>query len=160
MTNSESSARHSSCDCSRCRKRERSALQKEAIENGWSFSRLDSEIARRYGPRREGGRRPRIPKDLTGFLTQVEGSCVAWERWHEELSRNPKEGEARHVLVTDLSKTLQDRIKVALEGIKGLHGAVSQALKKQVPGRNARGLYRDEGNAASTRTNGKRQSSQ
>ncbi len=137
-------------------KNDRRALQKQAVEGGWTFSRLDREIARRYGPRREGGRRPRILGDMAGFLAQVESMCLQWFRWREELSREPQKDEERHVMFADLSPTLKDKITTALVGIKGLHGAVAKALKQKEPGRIPRELFQEEEQAASSKQNGKR----
>jgi len=75
----------------------RAALQEECIRSGWSTAELDTEIAKRFGTRRAGGRRRKIPLDLTDFLIQMELNCEQWRRWKEELSRDPEEVIAKHI---------------------------------------------------------------
>jgi predicted nuclease of restriction endonuclease-like (RecB) superfamily len=68
-------------------KSKRLELQQLAITNGWSTSQLSSQITMRFGRRRLGGRRIKIPKNLHGVYAQIEGLCGRWQRWSIELAK-------------------------------------------------------------------------
>ena len=78
----------------------RSALQREAIEQRWSHSRLEHEIRKRYGNRQSEnervGRRRRAPADKRDACIQVARLCDQWRRLLRSLrepeDRNPRAG--------------------------------------------------------------------
>ena len=82
----------------------RAKLQRMAVVNGWSTSRLEAEIARRFGTRRDGGRRRAIPADAVGLLTQVEGMCETWGRLVAATDRKKSGGGSDHAVGTSLRR--------------------------------------------------------
>jgi hypothetical protein len=125
-------------------KRRRAALQRRAIEGGWSVSELKLEIARSFGTRRDGGRRRRIPSDRTAFLAQLERMAEEWRRWQAELSREPGAGEAGHVLLEELPQEVRRRIAAASAAVWRLQQAVVAELAQAQPHRASRLIFRGE----------------
>lgn len=115
-------------------KRRREALLRKAIEECWSCSRLENEISKRMGTRREGGRRPRIPNSLSDFYADLEKMCEAWRRWRAELERSPGEGRDKHVQLDDLPGRLRRPIIDVSEALAGLQQKVVMELKGLYPG--------------------------
>ena len=118
--------------------RGRKGLQAAAIRGAWSTAELEAEIAARYGSRRDGGRKRRIPADTLGLLAQVEGQCEAWRRWHA----------AAVDLVAakdDFPAAVRDRLADAVGAVGRLHRAATDALKTRRPGRGVRRPFREAG---------------
>jgi hypothetical protein len=116
----------------------RAALQKRCINKGWTRSELEAEIARRFGTRRQGGRRRKIPPDLTGLLIQLEHLCEVWRRWIVELSRDREERNKKHVLLEDVPDNLRKQIEAIRQRMWTLHQDVVAELKQVQPGRKLR----------------------
>jgi hypothetical protein len=90
-------------------KRRRKTLQERAIKAGWSKSRLEAEIARRFGTRRTGGRMPDPAETLETWLAQTEGLCETWRRWSAALDvRDAKVRVTRQDLPSEVSRTFRD----------------------------------------------------
>src|SRR5262249_33449602 len=69
----------------------RRMVQRETVEQGWSLAELDAELMKRFGPRRQAGRRRRIPSETADVMTQAEGMCETWRRWRDNLLGSPEE---------------------------------------------------------------------
>jgi hypothetical protein len=112
-------------------KKQRWEVQKMAIENGWSTSKLEAHIATQFGSRRDGGRNPEVPEDLESVLVQLEGLCEGWRRWVEVAVGNDADGKtvARKRLKwpTELRKT----VLAATKAITDLH--VKSGRRTPVP---------------------------
>ena len=65
-------------------------IEKRMIDEAWSVSRLEMEIAGLFGKRRHGGRRRKIPADAPAVLLQLEQMCEEWGRWYFHLQREPE----------------------------------------------------------------------
>jgi hypothetical protein len=61
-------------------KKGRSAFQRQAIKGHWSNKRLDAEIRRQYGKRKNTGRKRRRPTDSFDAAYQVVRFCEEWQR--------------------------------------------------------------------------------
>ena len=135
-------------------KKRRAALQREAVEKGWSVSELEAAIAERFGTRRQGGRRRRIPAGGTPFLAQLELMCESWRRWQAEPSRDVGEGEAGRITLDDLDG-LRDGLKKlvvrACRAVRDLHRAAAAGLQEARPGRAARAVFGVEPAESETR---------
>lgn len=124
--------------CSRAR------LQREAITEGWSLAELEREITRRFGTRRHGGRRRRIPRGLAEFLAATETQCESWRRWRAELSRKAKSEEDRHVMLGDLPRPMQTLIVTVSDQVERLRQAAVKELTRLQPGREVRQVFEVE----------------
>ncbi len=111
----------------------REDLQRQVIEGGWSVSKLKQAIRLEHGSRKQGGRRPYIPKDREEFLAQLESECVSWRRWYV-AAQNVYGGEGRLVLKT-LPQRMQKALRETSTSIKGLLTKVSAELARANPGR-------------------------
>ena len=129
-------------------KHRRKALQGAAIKNAWSVSRLEAEIGKRYGTRRDGGRQRRIPKDQADFFLQIEQMTERWRRWWREVTRKPEELKEQHVLLSDIPPEMGKKVKKASKAVIDLQTAVVEHLKEILPSRAQRLPFRaDESKA-------------
>jgi hypothetical protein len=117
-------------------KKDRPDLQRKAIIEAWSCKRLEDEIATRYGSRRDGGRKRRVPQDANGLLTQIEGMCETWERWlktvepPENNEPNPNSKTVPNALLTSLSANTRAQVRAAGRAINALHTTVIKDLQR------------------------------
>jgi hypothetical protein len=121
----------------------RPALQEECVMKGWSTAELEREINKRYGTRKDGGRRRAIPSEMNGFLVQLEGMCEQWKRWEIELSRDSAELQEKHVLLTDVPDGSHKQISATNKQIGKLHRTIVQALKQAQPKRKIRTAFEE-----------------
>jgi hypothetical protein len=128
-------------------KRRRRSIQREAIEEGWSVAQLEAEIAKRFGPRRAGGRRPAAAGSVADWLAQAERLCEAWRRWERRLDAGDPDQVIRAALPARLRAPLRD----ATAGVLALHRVVLAELGRRHPEREPRGGVADD-RAAGTQT--------
>ena len=125
-------------------KRERAELQNEAILNGWSTAELDSQIATRYGIRRDGGRRRRIPADETGRLANLEQMCESWRRWVDLATVNTQRSIRK---TSRTARTFPAKVRRlighASDAIERLQNALTEELAARQPARSTRHRFRD-----------------
>lgn len=113
----------------------RAALQRECIRKGWSTSKLEAEIAKRFGTRRQGGRTRRVPaNDSAALLTQLEALCERWRRWHRSLKEEAVTVPAR----------LGAEVESVSAQVLSLQKKVVKALGKLQPGRESRNLEEED----------------
>jgi hypothetical protein len=72
---------------------QRASVQAKLFENGWSTAALESEIRRRFGRRKRGGRRAAIGTNLQELFGHLDVQCEAWLRLDGQLSRRQEAGE-------------------------------------------------------------------
>lgn len=131
-------------------KKQREKVQAAAIENGWSTAELEAHIATRFGSRRDGGRKRRVPSDLPGVLVQLEGLCEGWRRWAEvvvgdESDQQQRKGRKRVELPTELFQS----VLAATKAITDLHDEVTRELQTRRPKRGVRKRFRGDGDSQS-----------
>jgi len=126
------------------KKQYRAGLQEAAVRGGWSTGELEAQIASRYGSRRDGGRKRRLPTDVLGLLTQVERLCEGWRRWVALVSadRERQEGKASGPSLNDLPARVRRLVRDADAAMAKLHGAATDDLKARRPGRSLRHQFR------------------
>jgi hypothetical protein len=122
--------------------RQRRAVQRKAIEEGWGLIRLETEIAARFGTRRAGGRRPSIPDQLAPLLAVLERDCERWRRLYVALASPKQCPKPKHLLMADLPAAVHQQLKAVNERIQGLHSAVVSELQALRPSRSMRRVYR------------------
>lgn len=126
-------------------KQKRGKVQKLAIECRWSMAELESLIASRFGSRRDGGRKRRVPSEVIGVLVQIEGLCESWHRWAEIVT--PPESNIKQRGTRDgveLPGKLSELVHATTVAMTTLHRAVTDELKTRNPRRNTRKQYRAE----------------
>ena len=125
-------------------KHRRAALQEAAVRGGWSTGELEARIAARYGSRRDGGRKRRLPSDALGLLTQAERFCESWRRWVGLLSPDPEQlkGKSKAPTLDDLPPRVRRLVQDADAVMAKLHEAATEELKARRPGRAVRHQFR------------------
>ncbi len=126
-------------------KKQRAKVQTLAIENGWSTAELEVHIASRFGSRRDGGRKRRVPSDLPGVLVQLEGLCEGWRRWAEVVVGDESDDQQRQVRKrVELPTELFQSVLAATKAIADLHDEVNHELQARRPKRAVRKRFRGE----------------
>jgi hypothetical protein len=126
-------------------KKQRTKVQTAAIENGWSTAELEAHIATRFGSRRDGGRKRRVPSDLPGVLVQLEGLCEGWRRWAEVVVGYEGDDQERQVRKrVELPTELLSSVLAATKAIAELHAEVNDELQTRRPKRAVRKRFRGE----------------
>ena len=118
-------------------KRTRAALQRRAVELGWSSKRLAAEVAARFGARRGGGRRRSAPADPLLLLGQAERLCEEWRRWLRLVDpggagpatrRGP-----RRITLAYLPDDLSEKLRAAGKALAKVQTAVSCEMGRMRP---------------------------
>ena len=122
----------------------RPVLQREAVRGAWSTARLESEIAARFGSRRSGGRKRRVPRDAEGLLVQIEGMCEAWRRLLAEVDVDAVEENPGHAVLADLPDAVRRQVRAAGRTVAALQNSVTHELRERLPARHVRHQFRDE----------------
>jgi hypothetical protein len=112
---------------------QRLALQSKLIEERWSLSRLNQELAKRQQLQGRQGRRRRIPADPTSLLIQLQGICENWRRWQFHLERAPNSDKTGKVMEQkgmpkDLPKAIVESVIEVGEAIDKLKTEVAKQL--------------------------------
>jgi|GEM_PF-4539382 len=126
----------------------RAVLQRAAVRGAWSTARLESEIAARFGSRRAGGRRRRVPRDAAGLLVQIEGMCEAWRRLLAEVDVDDDEETSAHAVLADLPDAVRRQVRAAGRTLATLQEVVTDELSERLPARHVRHQFRDDEGAA------------
>ena len=113
----------------------RRALQRQAVEQGWTGTELDYRVTRLLGRRSGGGRRRHLPRDPNDLLAQLEGLCESWRRWRAAPGGPPDRRG-------DLPEPVRAALQRASRGVLQLQQAAEAALQAAHPGRAARGAAR------------------
>lgn len=95
----------------------RKAFFHEALKAKWSGSRLDVAIRERFGRRRQGGRRPRVPDDPPARLSFLDGLCTKWLRWC--AAAGPQ-----------LPAGLREQVSKASRAVRRVHDTVTAELER------------------------------
>jgi hypothetical protein len=108
---------------------QRSAIQRRAIEGGWTTAQLEAEVRRRFGRRRAGGRKPAVMTDVAGLLSQLEGLCERWSRLHAELTADDRPGPP-HPRLRDLPEAIRRKFGDATEAVRQLQSSLNRKLSQ------------------------------
>lgn len=109
-------------------KKSRMPFAKKVLEQGLSLSEIDTELTRRFGRRRQGGRHPRMLGSRRAILVGLDGKCVSWHRLYELLNTPPISGSPRRVHLADLPEGVQEGIEAVDRAVRKLKKAVEQHL--------------------------------
>ena len=124
-------------------KRTRAALQRRAVELGWSSKRLAAEVAARFGARRGGGRRRSAPADPLLLLGQAERLCEEWRRWLSQVDPGVGAGPATErgpnkVTLADLPDHLSKKLRAIGKALAKVQRAVGEEMGGRRRDRQAR----------------------
>ncbi|WP_439626998.1 hypothetical protein [Gemmata sp.] len=122
----------------------RPVLQRAAVRGAWSTARLESEIAAKFGSRRAGGRKRRVPQDANGLLIQIEGMCEAWRRLLTEIDVDVGEENPGHAVLADLPVAVARQVRAAGRTVAALQEVVTEELRERLPARHVRHQFRDD----------------
>ena len=111
----------------------RPALQRAAIRGAWSTARLEAEIAARFGSRRSGGRKRRVPQDADGLLVQIEGTCEAWRRLLAEIDADAVEENPGHAILADLPDAVRRQVRAVGRNVAALQEVVTENVTPPPP---------------------------
>ena len=124
-------------------KSRRAGLQRAVVRGAWSTSRLESEIAAKFGTRREGGRRRQVPQDDVGLLVQLEGACEGWRRLLAAVDHPATEEKSGHATLIDLPEHVRRQARAAGRAVPALQEAVTDELAERRPNRQVRQPFRE-----------------
>ena len=116
-------------------KSDRPSFQADAIKQGWTYQRLGAEIAKKFGRRRIGGKRPRMPDDRIGVYEEIEKRCISWQRWNKDLSNHFKDPSKSENAIGNIAKKIKKLLADVTDSMERLHAGVSAALKDNNPTR-------------------------
>lgn len=125
-------------------KSRRAALQRTAVRGAWPTARLEAEIAARFGSRRAGGRKRRVPRDAAGLLVQIEGMCEAWRRLLAEVDVDAAEEQPGHAVLADLPDAVRRQVRAAGRTLATLQEVTTDELRERLPARHVRHHFRDD----------------
>lgn len=134
-------------------KHRRAGLQEAAIRGGRSTGELEARIAAKYGSRRDGGRKRRLPSDALGLLAQAERLCESWRRWVALVTPDPElpEGKSKAPSLDDLPPRIRRLVREADAAVAKLHETATEELKARRPSRAVRHQFRKAGGEAGDR---------
>jgi hypothetical protein len=107
--------------------RQRNRMQLQALKKGWGANRLEAEIRRQYGRRRQGGRKRPIMKSEVDVLFQFERLCDSWLRLFRDLDCEFDREEER-IGSVKLSPNSRTAIKQASLAVRLLHTFIKTRL--------------------------------
>jgi hypothetical protein len=111
-------------------KRSRMTFAERMLREGWSLSELDAELARRYGRRKQGGRRPKMLENLKATLIGLDAKCLSWSRLADYLHQ-PRDTDPpgqRLVHLEDLPDDVRRSIVKVDRAIRELRQVVGSHL--------------------------------
>jgi hypothetical protein len=99
----------------------------QAIKEGWSLTEVETKLFGRFDRREKVGRKLKLPEQPEELMAELEGWCMKWQRLGTQLERK---GPDPHLRLSDLTPTVQKRLKDAIAAIGRLEQAVGKYLKK------------------------------
>jgi hypothetical protein len=107
---------------------ERAELQNRCIKQNWSHLDLRSELIKRFGCRRQSGRRRHVA-DQEQALLQLDKLTSTWQRLYKILVEERNDGQQQPwILLDTLPKGVRKRIKDADQSMICLREAVIKEL--------------------------------
>jgi hypothetical protein len=106
----------------------RADLQRRCITESWSKSQLEDEVKKLLGPRREGGRRRRVPTDCPLVLVQLDEMADTWQRWHRQATKERTIGRRIRTVLDLLPEAVRDQVGAVTRAVERLRGAIETAL--------------------------------
>lgn len=106
----------------------RDELQKECIVNNWSTAELKAEIKKRFGSRRQGGRRRHVSSNPESALVQLEEMAHTWQRWYGVVTEVEEGGRKKKSILETFPGQVQEQLKATVRAIARLRDTVSAEL--------------------------------
>ncbi|MCY2987812.1 MAG: hypothetical protein NTY19_08115 [Planctomycetota bacterium] len=111
---------------------QRMKFAEEAIVNGWKRERVMAEITKRFGSRRLGGRKRKLPVGVSDAMVTLNGMCNDWARWCSQMADT--ESEQSHIALDDLPADVRRQLQITQNNIEKLQAALSAELAKSNAG--------------------------
>ena len=108
---------------------QRKSFQRRCIKEGWSKSRLESELKLLRPNQRQGGRRRRVLNERQAIV-DLEEKCETWRRWLVEVRLEPAGGAKKKCVFDRLPAEVRERLETAEVAIQELATAVGTSLVK------------------------------
>lgn len=109
---------------------ERDEIQRECVEGNWSTYDLQAEIKKRYGSRRQGGRRRQVPSDPGHVLLQIDEMADSWLRWFAVVTDGNEEDRPT---LNSLPEQVREKVKAVTRAMNRLRVAVLGKLAEARP---------------------------
>lgn len=110
-------------------KKDRMKRAEEILRSGLTVSEIDAMLTRRYGRRRQGGRRPRMLANKQDTLIGLDGLCVSWRRLVDFLNDSHTARSSRSSVRLDC---LPDDVRVAVQVVGKTMGVLREALDQHL----------------------------
>lgn len=120
-------------------RKDRASLQVAAVKEGWTVFRLQTEISRRFGARRPGGRYPAVAPDPGGVYVQLDRMAEQWRRYVAALKKETTGKKGGESPARCPSRRIRALIIATLTPMAALQKGLAAALAKANAGRKNRG---------------------
>lgn len=107
-------------------KKDRAAMQRQLIKEGWSRARLNREIKARFGKRRDAGRKPTPVNDVTDAFVRLSQFCGQWHSLCDALREEPADGV--EAVWAELPRAVQRAIGSVDEAMGSVEKRVAKAM--------------------------------
>ena len=107
---------------------ERAKFAERLIKERWKRQRVNVEIRKRFGARRSGGRKRKLPIAVPDAMAALDGMCRDWLRWCAQLEDT--ESDTPHVAWNQLPTDVRRQLESARQAIETLQAAVAASSKK------------------------------
>jgi len=108
----------------------RRSFERETIAKGWTLVRVNVELRKRFGNRRFGGRRRRIPTERDDVLEQIVEEAKKWGRWHNSLTKGIAESAQGHQGPGPLPPVVGNLVEGITEIMLELQHAATREMKR------------------------------
>jgi hypothetical protein len=105
---------------------QRERLQKEGIEGNWSTAELQAEIKKRFGSRKQGGRRRQVSGEPGRVLLQLDEMADTWQRWFAVVTEGDEEDRP---ILDALPEQVRERVRAASRAMNRLREEVTAKLE-------------------------------
>ncbi|OAI45544.1 hypothetical protein AYO44_12835 [Planctomycetaceae bacterium SCGC AG-212-F19] len=115
-------------------KAQRRRLQARCIRENWSYRELQDTLKRRFGKRRQAGRRWRVGKDPADVLVRLEERTGAWLRLYGIIGEETENGKEQSSRLDQLPRPVRRDAQAACSALEQLRVSIAAALDKSRAG--------------------------
>jgi hypothetical protein len=115
------------------RKAQRDRLEARCLRENWSYRELQEALKRRFGKRRQAGRRWRVGRDPADVLVRLDERTGAWLRLYRIISDEPEKGKEKARRLARLPRQVQRDTQAACLALERLRDSIAAALAQSRP---------------------------